>query len=95
MFASSRPIAKALSLVWPWRRQARLVVQNLDYPYKIMLTIPAQLFDQQAGQGKVSSGASKESAVMQAGEMALKFYMKSQGGSSSSSGLLGLASKFL
>ena len=34
---------------------------------------------------------------MQAGEMALKMYMKSQGGSSSSSGsgLMGLASKFM
>jgi hypothetical protein len=34
---------------------------------------------------------------MQAGEMALKFYMKSRGGGSSSgsSGLLGLASKFM
>ncbi|KAK9781987.1 putative Beta-flanking protein [Seiridium cardinale] len=55
----------------------------------------SKLFDQKANQGQVSSGASKESAVMQAGEMALKFYMKSQGGSSSSSGLMGLASKFL
>ncbi|KAI0976611.1 hypothetical protein F4678DRAFT_413908 [Xylaria arbuscula] len=56
----------------------------------------SKLFDQKASQGKVSGDSSKESAVMQAGEMALKMYMKSQGGSSSSgSGLLGLASKFL
>ncbi|KAH8204964.1 hypothetical protein TruAng_000847 [Truncatella angustata] len=56
-----------------------------------------QLFDQKSSQGKVSGGSSKESAVMQAGEMALKYYMKSQGGGSSSgtSGLMGLASKFL
>ncbi|KAI1868402.1 uncharacterized protein JN550_006318, partial [Neoarthrinium moseri] len=57
----------------------------------------SKLFDQKAAQGQVSSGASKESAVMQAGEMALKFYLKSQGGgqASSSSGLMGLASKFM
>ncbi|KAI1761674.1 hypothetical protein GGR53DRAFT_469111 [Hypoxylon sp. FL1150] len=55
----------------------------------------SKLFDQQASQGKVSSDSSKDSAVMKAGEMALKMYMKSQGGSSGSSSLLGLASKFL
>ncbi|KAI0415926.1 hypothetical protein F5X98DRAFT_345319 [Xylaria grammica] len=58
----------------------------------------SKLFDKKASQGKVSGGSSKESAVMQAGEMALKMYMKSQGGgqsSSASSGVLGLASKFL
>lgn len=61
-----------------------------------MLTSMIQLFDQKANQGKVSGEASKESAVMQAGEMALKFYMKSKGGdSSSSSGLMSLASKFM
>lgn len=63
-----------------------------------MLILPTtlQLFDQKASQGKVSSDSSKDSAVMKAGEMALKMYMKSQGGSSgSSSSLLGLASKFL
>ncbi|KAI4861969.1 hypothetical protein F4820DRAFT_431918 [Hypoxylon rubiginosum] len=57
----------------------------------------SKLFDQKASQGKVSSDSSKNTAVMKAGEMALKMYMKSQGGSSgsSSSSLLGLASKFL
>ncbi|KAI0881204.1 uncharacterized protein GGS22DRAFT_172652 [Annulohypoxylon maeteangense] len=59
----------------------------------------SKLFDQKASQGKVSSDSSKESAVMKAGEMALKMYLKSNGGgassSSGSSGLLGLASKFL
>ncbi|KAI1827141.1 hypothetical protein F4861DRAFT_433486 [Xylaria intraflava] len=58
----------------------------------------SKLFDKQASQGKVSSDSSKESAVMQAGEMALKMYMKSQGGGSSgsgASGLMSLASKFL
>lgn len=57
-----------------------------------------KLFDQKASQGKVSSDSSKESAVMKAGEMALKMYLKSSGGGasqSSGSGLLGLASKFL
>jgi hypothetical protein len=55
----------------------------------------SKLFDSQASQGNVSSGASKESAVQQAGEMALKMYMQSQGGGGGASGLMGLASKFL
>jgi len=56
----------------------------------------SKLFDSQASQGNVASGASKESAIQQAGEMALKMYMKSQGGGSGgASGLLGLASKFM
>ncbi|KAK8132841.1 hypothetical protein PG999_001014 [Apiospora kogelbergensis] len=60
----------------------------------------SKLFDQKASQGKVSGDSSKESAIMQAGEMALKMYMKSRGGGaetagSSSSGLLSLASKFM
>ncbi|KAI1198371.1 hypothetical protein F5X97DRAFT_299545 [Nemania serpens] len=60
----------------------------------------SKLFDKKASQDKVSSGSSKESAVMQAGETALKMYLKSQGGNQSSSssgasGLLGLASKLL
>ncbi|KAI1167131.1 hypothetical protein F5B18DRAFT_525550 [Nemania serpens] len=61
----------------------------------------SKLFDKKASQGKVSSGSSKESAVMQAGETAFKMYLKSQGNNQSSSsssgasGLLGLASKFL
>ncbi|KAI1081997.1 hypothetical protein F5B20DRAFT_534031 [Whalleya microplaca] len=59
----------------------------------------SKLFDQKASQGKVSGDASKESAVMKAGETALKMYLKSSGGSGGSSGgssgLLSLASKFL
>ena len=60
----------------------------------------SKLFDQQASQGKVAEGSSKNSAVMQAGEMALKMYLKSQaaGGSSSgggAGGLMGFASKFM
>lgn len=60
----------------------------------------SKLFDKQASQGKVANDAGKESAVMQAGEMALKMYMKSQGGgasagsSSGASKLMGMASKF-
>lgn len=53
----------------------------------------SKLFEQQSAAGRVSSSSSKESAVQQAGEMALKMYMKSQGGSSG--GLMSLASKFL
>ncbi|KAF4635149.1 hypothetical protein G7Y89_g2946 [Cudoniella acicularis] len=55
----------------------------------------SKLFDSQASQGNVQSGASKESAIQQAGEMALKMYMQSQGSSGGASGLMGLASKFL
>ncbi|KAK8074802.1 hypothetical protein PG997_009465 [Apiospora hydei] len=58
----------------------------------------SKLFDQKASQGKVSGDASKESTIMQAGELALKMYMKSKGGDaggSSSGGLLSLASKFM
>ncbi|KAI1812967.1 hypothetical protein GGS20DRAFT_555586 [Poronia punctata] len=59
----------------------------------------SKLFDQKASQGKVSQEAKKESAIMQAGEVALKLYLKSQGGgnqsSSGGSSLLSLASKFM
>jgi hypothetical protein len=56
----------------------------------------SKLFDHQQSQGNVASGASKESAVQQAGEMALKMYMQSQGKSGGGAGgLMGLASKFL
>jgi hypothetical protein len=63
----------------------------------IAMAQASKLFDQQSSQGKVSSGSTKESAVQQAGEMALKMYLKSQGGGSSGgmSGLMGLASKFM
>ena len=55
----------------------------------------SKLFDQQSSQGNVASGSNKQSAVQKAGEMALKMYMKNQGGSSGASGLMSLASKFL
>jgi len=54
----------------------------------------SKLFDQQYSQGNVSSGDSKESAIQQAGEMAMKMFTQSQGGSGGASGLMGLASKF-
>ncbi|KAF2754148.1 hypothetical protein EJ05DRAFT_150398 [Pseudovirgaria hyperparasitica] len=58
----------------------------------------AKLFDQQSAQGNTHPQATKQDAVAQAAQMALKFYMKSEmggSGGSSGSGLLGLASKFL
>ena len=59
----------------------------------------SKLFDQKSSQGKVASGSSKESAIMQAGEMALKMYLKSGGNQSSGGGgvggLLSMASKFM
>lgn len=53
-----------------------------------------QLFDQRQSQGKVADGTSKESAIQQAGEMALKMYFKSQG-QQQAGGFMGLASKFM
>jgi hypothetical protein len=59
----------------------------------------SKLFDNQASQGKVQQGSTKQSVVEQAGKMALKMYLKGQGGSSGSAGsgpggLLGMAAKF-
>lgn len=51
----------------------------------------SKLFDHQSSQGNVPSGTSKQSVVQQAGEMALKMYLKGQGGS----GAGGLLGKFL
>ncbi|KAK1702901.1 hypothetical protein BDP67DRAFT_585014 [Colletotrichum lupini] len=53
----------------------------------------SRLFDQRQSQGKVADGTSKESAIQQAGEMALKMYFKSQG--QQQGGIMGLASKFM
>jgi hypothetical protein len=62
----------------------------------------AKLFDQQSAQGNTSPGASKEDAVSQAAQMALKMFMKSEmgggGGGAGGGGmgsLMGLAGKFL
>ncbi|KAK0624652.1 hypothetical protein B0T17DRAFT_507709 [Bombardia bombarda] len=64
----------------------------------------SKLFDQQASAGNVSSGADKQSAVMKAGEMALKMYLKSQAGAGGGGasqggggmgGLLSMAGKFM
>ncbi|KAK6214709.1 hypothetical protein QIS74_07728 [Colletotrichum tabaci] len=54
----------------------------------------SRLFDQRQSQGKVADGTSKESAIQQAGEMALKMYFKSQG-QQQAGGFMGLASKFM
>jgi len=62
----------------------------------------AKLFDQQLSEGNVSSGASgadKQSAVMKAGELALKMYIQSQSQGQHAgpgmSGLIGMAGKLL
>ncbi|KEQ82301.1 hypothetical protein M438DRAFT_62070 [Aureobasidium pullulans EXF-150] len=58
----------------------------------------AKLFDQQSSQGNVHQQANKQDAVASAAQMALKMFMKSQGGgtgSSSGGGLMGLMSKFM
>ncbi|KAL2155213.1 hypothetical protein VTH82DRAFT_3889 [Thermothelomyces myriococcoides] len=66
----------------------------------------AKLFDAQAAEGKVEPGADKQSAVIKAGELALKMYLKSHGvggaqqeggggGGGAAAGLLNLAGKFL
>ena len=54
----------------------------------------SKLFEQQQANGNVAEGESKESAVQQAGEMAMKMYFKSEMGGSSG-GLMGMASKFM
>ncbi|KAK1969421.1 hypothetical protein LZ32DRAFT_410621 [Colletotrichum eremochloae] len=54
----------------------------------------SRLFDQRQSQGKVADGTSKESAIQQAGEMALKMYFKSQG-QQQPGGIMGLASKLM
>ncbi|KAL8295170.1 hypothetical protein RB597_008477 [Gaeumannomyces tritici] len=68
----------------------------------LALSEASKLFDKQSAQGKVSSGSTKESAVMQAGEMAYKIYLKSKGDASATGpgggvgGLMDLmASKFM
>ncbi|KOS18435.1 hypothetical protein ESCO_000532 [Escovopsis weberi] len=56
----------------------------------------SKLFDSKASQGKVQSGTTKDSVMQQAGEMAVKMWMQSQGKQSGgASGLLSLASKFM
>jgi len=53
----------------------------------------AKLFDQQSSQGN-TGGASKQDAVSQAGQMAMKMFMKSEMGGSGG-GIMSLAGKFL
>lgn len=59
----------------------------------LALAEASKLFDHQASQGNVQSGTSKESVVRQAGEMALKMYLKGQGSGGAGPG--GLLGKFL
>jgi len=54
----------------------------------------AKLFDQQSAQGN-TSGFDKQDVVAKAGQMAMKMFLKSEMSGSGSSGLMGLAGKFL
>lgn len=60
---------------------------------EVLIWVLQQLFDNKSSQGKVAAGTDKGSVLQQAGEMAVKMYLKSQGGQQG--GLLGLASKFM
>ncbi|KAK0391986.1 hypothetical protein NLU13_1484 [Sarocladium strictum] len=53
----------------------------------------SKLFDAKAANGDVKSGTDKQSVIQQAGEVAMKLFLKSQG--QQSGGLAGLAAKFL
>ncbi|KAM4058563.1 beta-flanking protein [Hirsutella rhossiliensis] len=53
----------------------------------------SKLFDVKAAQGKVPEGASKESTIQKAGEMAMKMYFKNQ--AKQQGGLMGMASQFM
>ncbi|KJZ77376.1 hypothetical protein HIM_03100 [Hirsutella minnesotensis 3608] len=53
----------------------------------------SKLFDDKASSGKVPAGASKESTIQKAGEMAMKMYFKNQ--AKKQGGLAGLASQFM
>ena len=67
-------------------------------PHSLTLTRAntMQLFDHRSSKNGVASGTKKDDVIKQAGEMALKMYLKSQGGSQGGSGgIAGLASKFL
>ncbi|KAK4170102.1 hypothetical protein QBC43DRAFT_282695 [Cladorrhinum sp. PSN259] len=50
----------------------------------------AKLFDKQSAEGTVSSGNDKNAAVLKAGELALKMYLKGNKGGSSTAGFGGL-----
>ncbi|KAF4505429.1 hypothetical protein G6O67_007381 [Ophiocordyceps sinensis] len=53
----------------------------------------SKLFDDKAAKGKVPEGASKESTIQKAGEMAMKMYFKKQ--AKQQGGLMGMASQFI
>lgn len=55
----------------------------------------SSLFDKQNSSGNVASNTTKEGVIQAAGKYALKMYLKNGAGGGGSSGLLGMASKFL
>ncbi|KAL2104478.1 hypothetical protein VUR80DRAFT_427 [Thermomyces stellatus] len=56
----------------------------------------SKLFDDRSSKNGLESGTQKDDVIKQAGEMALKMYLKSQGDSQGGgSSIAGLASKFL
>ncbi|KAH7320002.1 hypothetical protein B0I35DRAFT_225688 [Stachybotrys elegans] len=59
----------------------------------LALSEASKLFDDREAKGKLSSGASKESTLQKAGEVAMKMYLKSQG--EQQGGLMSMASKFM
>ena len=78
--------------------------QNKSAFVGLAMAQAAKLFDAQSAAGNVSSGTDKQSAVMKAGEMALKMYLKSHGTQSQSAsggsgsglgGLMDLAGKLM
>lgn len=87
------------SSVWRWGRLLSFSVSCVNALRHAIGTLADSLrtTDQQAAKGNVSEGESKEGAVQNAAKMAFKMYLKSQmsGGSGGSSGLMGMASKFM
>lgn len=55
----------------------------------------SKLFDDKQKEGKVQEGTSKQGVIQQAGEIAMKLYMKSQLQKQGGDGLASLAGKFL
>lgn len=71
-----------------------VAVRELERNRSAQLTPPvAQLFDDKASRDKLPDGASKESVIQKAGEMAMKLYFKNQ--AKSQGGLMGMASQFI
>ena len=60
---------------------------------RLKLTVFLQLFDSASANGQVKGSATKESAIQEAGKMAMQMYFKSQ--AQQQGGLMGMASKFM